>query len=196
MLAELALAGTTLSTTTTGLWAHRLWRRLHTDPLTGLANRARMHRTFHRARWLRRRTGTPLGLLLLDVDQFKQVNDTHGHRTGDQVLTTIAAELHAATGPGELPVRLHGDELAVLLTRPDAGDVTETRAEQIRRTIRGPRAIAGHTIHLSLSVGAATTEDGSLSDLLALADQRMYATKPSRSPQGRSEPTHRKAVTS
>ncbi|SFD67304.1 diguanylate cyclase (GGDEF) domain-containing protein [Actinopolyspora alba] len=180
MLAELALGATTLSTTGCGLWAHRLWRRLHTDPLTGLANRARMHRTFHRTRWLRRRTGTPLGLLLLDVDRFKQVNDTHGHRVGDQVLGQIAAELADCTHSGELPVRLHGDELAVLLTRPDAGEITETRAEQIRRTIHGPRPIAGHTIHLSLSVGAATTEDGSLSDLLALADQRMYATKPAR----------------
>ncbi|SFE45076.1 diguanylate cyclase (GGDEF) domain-containing protein [Actinopolyspora alba] len=195
MLAELALGATTLSTTTTGLWAHRLWRRLHTDPLTGLANRARMHRTFHRARRLRR-SKAPLGVLLLDVDRFKQVNDTHGHRTGDQVLHRIATELHAATGPGELPVRLHGDELAVLLTRPDAGEIAETRAREIRRTIRGPRAIGGHTIHLSLSVGAATTEDGSLSDLLALADQRMYATKPSRSRRGRSESTDRKAVTS
>ncbi|NYH79275.1 diguanylate cyclase (GGDEF)-like protein [Actinopolyspora biskrensis] len=181
MLAELALGATTLSSSGLGLWAHRLWHRLHTDPLTGLANRARMHRAFHRARRLRR-SNSPLGVLLIDVDRFKHVNDTHGHRTGDQVLTTIATELQAATGPGELPVRLHGDELAVLLTRPDAGDVAEKRAAEIRRTVRGTRVIDGHPIELSLSVGAATTTpgDGALSDLLALADQRMYHTKPSR----------------
>ncbi|WP_438387212.1 GGDEF domain-containing protein [Actinopolyspora saharensis] len=181
MLAELALGATTLSTSGLGLWAHRLWHRLHTDPLTGLANRARMHRAFHRARRLRR-SNSPLGVLLIDVDRFKHVNDTHGHRTGDAVLRTITTELQATTGPGELPVRLHGDELAVLLTRPDAGEVAESRAAEIRRTVRGPRVIDGHPIDLSLSVGAATTTpgDGALSDLLALADQRMYQTKPSR----------------
>ncbi|PRW61995.1 GGDEF domain-containing protein [Actinopolyspora mortivallis] len=193
MLAELALIGTTLSTTGFGLWARRLWQRLHTDPLTGLANRARMHRVFHRARWLRRHSTAPVGVLLIDVDRFKHINDTHGHRLGDQVLRRIAAELTACTHSGELPVRLHGDELAVLLIRPDAGDVAETRAAEIRQAVHGPRTVAGHTVDLSLSVGAATThpDEGSLSDLLALADQRMYATKPTRDAAG----TTRKAVT-
>lgn len=180
MLAELALAVTSVTGAGTGMYAYRLFHQLHTDPLTGLANRAQMHRLFARAA-RHRRQGSAVAVLLGDVNRFKQFNDTYGHRFGDRVLQTIAAELAASTEPGELAVRLHGDEFAVLLTRPDAAQVAETRAAALRGALSGTRVIDGQPVELSISIGAATTPlstSGALSQLLSRADERMYRTKP------------------
>jgi GGDEF domain-containing protein len=93
-----------------------LERVAHTDMLTGLANRrlllARLEMEFSRAR----RHGTPLALLLIDLDRFKQVNDTRGHLVGDAVLRTTGAALRELTRPEDIPARYGGEELALLLT--------------------------------------------------------------------------------
>ncbi len=100
--------------------AYRL-RRAHTDQLTGLTTRGRWER--RAARWLRTQAG-PLRVIVADLDWFKHLNDTHGHRTGDAVLQATGQRLcHALPAPSRtLATRLGGDEFAALITHPRPDD--------------------------------------------------------------------------
>lgn len=169
-------AGWALTARLALLW----WRRLHTDPLTGLPNRAALVRAFRRA--TRRRLA--VGVLLVDLDRFKQVNDAHGHDAGNVVLRTVARQLTFAAGPGALPVRLHGDEFAVLLTDLPIGqagiDTAQQRGVGVAAAIEAATVeLPGETVRASATVGAAVapTATADLSLLLRIADQRMYAAK-------------------
>lgn len=182
-VAEAAAIGLTTPGLLVTSWrAHRLTRRLHTDQLTGLANRDALIRAFTRAR--RREAAGAVGVLLLDLDGFKQINDQHGHDVGNQVLRHVAAQLATVAGRDELPVRLHGDEFAVLLRRLPAGRhaqiVADSRAQVIRAVTAWPTRISGVEITATASVGAAVCATGhaDLPALLRAADQRMYAAKP------------------
>ncbi|MDI2029836.1 GGDEF domain-containing protein [Saccharopolyspora sp. TS4A08] len=175
---SLALAGAA-GTVALGWRAHRLHARLHTDELTGLANRAALNRAFARTQ-RRAAAGELVGLLMCDVDRFKQINDTHGHRTGDHVLRSIATDLsRLTTGTDELAVRLSGDEFVVLL--PDLADVrdAEGRARHYRDALACNRVIDGQRMQLTVSVGAAvdTATTTTLSALAGHADARMYELK-------------------
>lgn len=162
--------------------AHRLTCRLHTDQLTSLANRDALVRAFTRTR--RREAAGAVGVLLLDLDGSKQINDQHGHDIGNQVLRHVAAQLAAVAGRDELPVRLHGDEFAVLLGRLPAGRhaqvVADSRAQVVRAVTAWPARVGGVEITATASVGAAvcSTSHADLPALLRAADQRMYAAKP------------------
>lgn len=175
VLADVAQTAATSGGIVCGIYARRLLRRVHTDALTGLPNRTSLYRR------ARRRIGPrPAGLLLADLNRFKQVNDTYGHRIGDLVLCEVADQLRAICGPGEIPIRLHGDEFAVLLTRPGSLAAIEQRACAVRAALAGQRTIAGYRVDASLSVGYACTTETSvhnLVDLLSLADRRMYTDK-------------------
>lgn len=155
------------------------WRRLHTDALTGLANRERLVRAFRRAR----RHGGTVGVLLLDLDRFKQVNDTHGHAVGNLVLRRVALRLAMACTAGELAVRLHGDEFAVLLTRLPFGHTgaltAQRRAAELAASIAAPIGWDEESVAVSATVGAAVcfAPVADLSALMRAADQRMYARK-------------------
>lgn len=187
-LAALAvLAG--LAAATTARRAARLARRLHTDPLTGLPNRDALIACFTRAVRGRRRASSAIGVLLADLDQFKTINDRHGHHIGNLALSVVAERLRAATaGRPELAVRLHGDEFAVLLRAlppgPAAQHHAEARAAELAAALAHPVAVAGRPITLGASIGAATctTTHADLSALLRAADQRMYAHKTSHRP--------------
>lgn len=173
MLTELALtAGTagwaSLATTAAGLYR----RRLHTDPLTGLGNRAAL---YTRAR--RDRRGL-LGLVMIDLDAFKAINDTHGHDFGNKVLATVAARLAEVTRPGETAVRLHGDEFAVWLGRQPHPGAAEQRADDIATALAAPHWIDGHRLSVLGSVGLALGPASlSTSELLGQADEHMYQVK-------------------
>lgn len=156
------------------------WRRLHTDPLTGLPNRAALVRAFRRAT----RRGLAVGVLLVDLDRFKAVNDAHGHDAGNVVLRRVARQLVFAAGPGALPVRLHGDEFAVLLPSLPLGQagqwVAEQRATGVAAAIGAVEVeLSGQTVRVGATVGAAIAlaATAELSLLLRVADQRMYAAK-------------------
>jgi diguanylate cyclase (GGDEF)-like protein len=176
MFAELAI------TTTTAGWATAattaavvLDRRLHTDELTGIGNRRALAR---RAR--RHRRGL-VGLLMVDLDQFKAINDTHGHDFGNKVLTAVAARLADTTKPGELAVRLHGDEFALHLGRITSPAQAEERARQLSEALAMPLWIDGHRLTAFGSVGLAIGPAGTpLGELLGDADQHMYAVKANR----------------
>lgn len=179
MIAELAATASTVAAATSGFYARTLHRRLHTDSLTGLTNRAGLQRAFQRNQ-RRARPGEITGLLLCDLDRFKLINDRYGHRFGDSALRIIANELCRFAVGGELPIRLHGDEFAMLLPTLYEVRQAESRARALRHQIAAAEhAVNGVPLDLSLSVGAAvdTTTHTSLSALLNWADTRMYRTK-------------------
>ncbi|GAA4828335.1 hypothetical protein GCM10025787_03400 [Saccharopolyspora rosea] len=174
-----AIAGV-LGTAVAAGYARTLHRRLHTDPLTGLANRPALQRVFAGLQ-RRARAGELVGLLLCDLDAFKPVNDTHGHRVGDHLLQSIAATLTELTsGTRELAVRLSGDEFAVLLPGLEEVRGAEARARTYRTALAAERLVDGRRLQVTASVGAAvdTARDTTLSALLGHADWRMYQLKP------------------
>jgi diguanylate cyclase (GGDEF)-like protein len=155
-------------------------QQARTDDLTGLRNRRdfaeRLDRQLTRAAYDQR----PIGLLLIDIDYFKQINDWHGHGAGDQLLTAFAGRLRDATRPDDVVARWGGEEFVVLFTDLGSGNVLAERAEQIRRAIAStPFIVAGQAIGVRVSIGAARSSVAlATSDaLLAAADGAMYEAK-------------------
>lgn len=160
--------------------AERELRRMAmTDALTGLANRMRLGEVFDGELARYRRHGTPLALLMIDIDHFKAVNDCHGHDAGDAALCAIARLLGERVRPSDLACRLGGEEFCVLLaesTRADARHV----ADDLRRMTEGMRCEhAGCAIALSMSIGVAElgADGDDLPALLHTADARLYEAK-------------------
>jgi diguanylate cyclase (GGDEF)-like protein len=177
MFPELILtAGTAGWATTATTSTLILQRRLHTDLLTGIGNRVALHRRAQTRRLFTSRRGL-VGLLMVDLDRFKAINDTYGHDFGNKVLAAVAARLVDTTRRGELAVRLHGDEFAVWLGRTTPG-LAECRAAEIADTLAVPVWVDGHRIAAGGSVGLALAPaKAPLADLLSQADAHMYATK-------------------
>jgi diguanylate cyclase (GGDEF)-like protein len=159
-----------------------LVRLAATDPLTGLSNRRvldnRLDEEWRRAR----RTGQPLSALFIDIDHFKQFNDTYGHASGDEALSAVA-ECIAATVRRAVDVvaRYGGEEFAVILPDTPAEGALNV-AEKIRRKVQSQDVIRsdGAIVAVTVSVGCATcvpAEGAHALDLLAAADRQLYAAK-------------------
>lgn len=155
-------------------------RRLLTcDHLTGVSNRRHFSQTLEREQAHWREWRQPLALIVLDLDHFKSVNDTHGHPTGDTLLCRVAAACAALLPPRGVFARLGGEEFGVLLPRHDREQALDL-AEAMRATIaalevdtpRGP-------LRATASLGCATLDEagGAIDALMALADERLYAAK-------------------
>ena len=145
------------------------------DPLTGLDNRRAFDRTLEQrfAAWTRHRL--PFAALAIDVDDFKAINDTHGHDTGDDVLTVIANSLANAVRATDAVFRTGGDEFAVLSGPITAPEVAELAA-RLRMVVSASR-FAG-AISASISVGSAVVADGDdAASLLRRADARLLRAK-------------------
>jgi len=151
-----------------------------TDPLTGLPNTRFMF--MHLTRELARaeRLKAEVSLLVMDLDNFKEVNDTYGHHVGDRALREVAAILRSAIRPYDVCVRYAGDEFIVVLSSC-GGEEAERKRLELQRAVDGVgfEARPGKQLPLALSVGAATfPHDGdSYETLLATADSRMYRDK-------------------
>ncbi|KAF1055355.1 MAG: putative diguanylate cyclase DgcC [Stenotrophomonas maltophilia] len=155
----------------------QLKRLSRMDPLVELANRGYLVRRARQALELAQRQGAVACLLMLDVDDFKQINDAHGHRAGDDVLLHVASTLRAFVRPGDIPARLGGDEFVVLLAGSTAADALQLAGE-IRRSLQQARAQGTAAVGYSVSIGiAATPGQGSVEDWLARADQALYQAK-------------------
>jgi diguanylate cyclase (GGDEF)-like protein len=180
---DLALLQTLTGHLAVALRSTRLGYDATHDSLTGLPNRRALY-TDGQAR-LMKTTGQHWALLLLDLDKFKEVNDSLGHHAGDQLLVEVGARLRGQIRGGDLLVRLGGDEFAVLLEGA-SHDQAERVAENLRATLAQPftplagsSALGSATLHSSASIGIARfPEDGpDLGTLLRKADIAMYKAK-------------------
>jgi diguanylate cyclase (GGDEF)-like protein len=150
------------------------------DPLTGLANQRLLHVHATQAIARARRDGTRVGLLFLDLDDFKDVNDTLGHAEGDRLLQLVTDRLRATLRDGDTVARFGGDEFVVLL--PSLTDDGSTVASKITLALADRFLIGGHDVRVSTSIGAAVfPDDGNdFGELLKQADIRMYRSKVAR----------------
>ena len=149
------------------------------DPLTTLANRARFLTELDRA-VVNATPQTPLGVLFLDLDGFKAVNDTYGHACGDELLTQIGQRLENAVRGRDLAARLGGDEFALLLPSVVHPEDVETIAARVLASFAAPFTLAaGAHLEIGASIGGAvaTERSGTGSALLARADAAMYEAK-------------------
>jgi diguanylate cyclase (GGDEF)-like protein len=163
------------------LASRRLRRQALHDALTGLPNRTHLHRAGGRALAAAQRSGTPAALLLIDLDRFKEVNDTLGHDHGDELLVEVTDRLRAALRGADLLARLGGDEFAVLLPEvPHRGAVAEV-AQRLHRALEAPFALRGVAVGLEASIGVAVCPDDGhdVTTLLRRADVAMYDAKAS-----------------
>jgi diguanylate cyclase (GGDEF)-like protein len=162
------------------------WNRAHDlsmrDPLTGLYNRRYLEETMGRELPRARRLGASVGVIVLDIDHFKQLNDTYGHDAGDRVLERTGDVLRAATRKGDIACRFGGEEFAIVL--PGATlQVARVRAEAIRAALETMRVeMSGRPVgKLTISAGVAAmpahAQDWSLT--LRRADRALYAAKQS-----------------
>ncbi|WP_075213893.1 sensor domain-containing phosphodiesterase [Mongoliimonas terrestris] len=142
------------------------------DPVTGLANRSACQAALQDA--VKQSAGQPVTLLLIDLDDFKGVNDAHGHAAGDQCLRQIASRLRSLQAEA-LVARLGGDEFAIIPDRTVDADAGEL-ARRIIEAIRRPIECNGAKVHLGASVGIVTAVCG-VSDLMKRADLALYSAK-------------------
>jgi diguanylate cyclase len=149
------------------------------DDLTGLANRALLAERAGRAVQEADRYGNQLGLLLIDLNKFKEVNDTLGHHTGDVLLKQVAKRLQTASRDVDLVARLGGDEFAILLPRIGSVENAATIATRIHEALCLPVEIDGVQLEVGASVGVAVypLHSANAEQLLQHADIAMYAAK-------------------
>jgi len=160
-------------------WEQQVLHRASHDTLTGLPNAWFASVYLHKE--LRKCDGAnpqQMAVLFVDLDGFKQINDTFGHQVGDVVLKQTANRLKAAVSVADLTARLHGDEFLVLCRVANSIHAAHL-AQRIRRSLGLPIRVGGHTVRITASVGIAVSNGGAASAdrLLRFADHRMYADK-------------------
>ncbi|WP_179106975.1 diguanylate cyclase domain-containing protein [Variovorax sp. KK3] len=152
----------------------RLLQLSQRDPLTGLLNRSGFEA------WLNQHGSThALAILYIDLDRFKQVNDTHGHAVGDQLLQQVAQRFHALVRPTDAVARLGGDEFAIALAGIRDGTHADAIAEKVVASAEPPFEVGGLQLEIGASVGVAlgSDSDGGWRALVARADALLYKAK-------------------
>ncbi len=162
---------------TTAILNANLYRQAITDPLTRLFARRHFNQALDEAQRRHQREGTPVSLLMIDVDHFKRVNDRHGHVAGDQVLRRFAELLRATLRADDEAFRYGGEEFAVLLADTDEGG-SMTLAEKLRRRIE-EESFTDRQIRVTTSIGIATlpVHAKDTAALVKRADQALYQAK-------------------
>ena len=146
------------------------------DSLTGLPNRAAFLDRLEHALAIAERSGSEVGVLFLDLDRFKTVNDSLGHAAGDELLVAVAERLQSCLRDGDTPARFGGDEFAVLLEGVGGAEEAERVAERVLERMREPFSVEGRTLIVSASVGISTASRRG-ADVLRDADLAMYRAK-------------------
>jgi diguanylate cyclase (GGDEF)-like protein len=150
------------------------------DPLTGLYNRRHMQEMLSREERRARRQDKPLGIIMLDVDHFKQINDRYGHEAGDRVLQAIAEELRQQVRSWDIACRYGGEEFTIVM--PETGlAACSLRAEELRRAVERLDLRCDGTplgpLSISLGVASLPEHGATWQEVLATADQALYAAK-------------------
>ena len=149
------------------------------DPLTGLPNRSHVMQRFAEAVDRVRAAGHEAALMFIDLDHFKNVNDTHGHAAGDGLLVEVARRLRAAVRGSDLVARLGGDEFMVLMVSADIRREVEHVRERLMAAVAEPVLIHGHAVRVTASLGVSLfpRDGGDFETLLRHADLAMYTAK-------------------
>jgi diguanylate cyclase (GGDEF)-like protein len=175
-LAYLAVVGVAIAGLSQLRQTHSQLEQLATqDPLTNVLNARAFSHELAQELSRNRRYGRPLALIYLDLDDFKSVNDAHGHATGDAVLRLVADAMRGAVRQADVVGRLGGDEFGVLMPETD-GDVAHAAAN---RLVSGIRTVFRGTPSVTASIGvvAVSGTEAGTDELLRKADQAMYAAK-------------------
>ncbi len=152
---------------------HLAWN----DALTGLMNRRRFTEVVEAAIGAARGDGRPLSAVLLDLDDFKRINDRHGHAGGDALLRAVAQAVADCVREGDCVARWGGEEFAVLLPGADA-DVAAMVMQRVRAGVAALRlSVDGVEVGCTASIGVATLHDGGFDELFVRADRAMYRAK-------------------
>jgi diguanylate cyclase (GGDEF)-like protein/PAS domain S-box-containing protein len=149
------------------------------DALTDLPNRVMFDQKLQRALELAARTGETLGVMFLDLDRFKMINDSLGHSMGDALLVGLSQRLRASIGDEDVVARMGGDEFILILHRLASRDEAMARAQRILDAIRPPFHLDRHELHITASIGISLfPNDGrSAEQLLTMADLALYQAK-------------------
>ena len=160
----------------------QLTRQAFSDSLTGLANRALFRNRVEHAVEERAGSAGQVAVLFLDLDGFKEVNDSQGHLVGDNLLGLVGDRLRHCVGPGDTVARLGGDEFAILIVGPDAERVAIQVADRVRQVLAQPFSLDGREVTLAGSTGIAVTDlgDETADQILRNADLAMYRAKAAR----------------
>jgi diguanylate cyclase (GGDEF)-like protein len=152
------------------------------DPLTGVPNRILLYDRLQQAILRGQRTNNPVALFILDVDHFKEINDTLGHQTGDQVLKELCPRLQQALRESDTLARLGGDEFGLLLPETDCNGAVLV-AQKVLQLLEYPFLVKGQSLEVKVSLGIALYPDHGMevSTLMRHADQAMYRAKNGRS---------------
>lgn len=173
-----------------------VWRRVHSyqvdleaesvrsahqakhDPLTGLPNRTFFAERLEQAIGRCRRQGSVCAVLVVDLDRFKQVNDTLGHHAGDQLLTECARRMTMALRDGDVVARMGGDEFAVLLPRVTGPEDADLVARRLESLVGAPYELSGGVAEIACSIGVALLDgDTDVDEVIREADAAMYGAK-------------------
>ena len=159
----------------------KLSRLAYHDALTGLPNRALLEERLGHAFDRSGRTGTPVAILYLDLDGFKEVNDSLGHEAGDRLLVEVARRIEAHSRPADTVARLGGDEFCVLLEDVRGPGEAVRIADRLREYLTEPFDLTEGPVRVGVSIGVAEKgpgdEDRTVVRLLCEADAQMYRTK-------------------
>jgi diguanylate cyclase (GGDEF)-like protein len=148
------------------------------DQLTGLPNRVVLADRLEMALSAARRSGVQIAMLCLDLDGFKEVNDTHGHAAGDALLRTVSVRLRACLREGDTLARVGGDEFAVIQLSAGLPDATRALASRLIAATREPVALDGQLVFVGLSIGIAISASNvSAAELAKQADVALYRAK-------------------
>jgi diguanylate cyclase (GGDEF)-like protein len=157
----------------------QLRRLAYQDGLTGLANRTMFQELCNQLVHMAARHKTPVGMLYLDLDGFKPVNDAHGHAAGDATLVEVAKRLKSRLRESDIACRIGGDEFVTLIVDPQKSEDLVVAANDLIREINVPISFDGKTIHVGASIGCVFVNPGlnSFDAILSAADRAMYQAK-------------------